>query len=195
MDRVIEYQEVLRTARREDNEVLAAFRVGSQVYGTSTPDSDRDYVLVLSTRVRIEDVQHGPKMDIIVRGILGFQDSLRDGNIFSIECVCSPSPLKSSPEFEAFSLKDREHRRRMLFSALEKASSDFNKGLKINDPKRVYHAFRVLDYAHQVFDTGRIQDFTSAQRVYECVMTEPRPLSEAFTKAFEDLYSFIRSKA
>lgn len=57
--------------------------------------------------------------------------------------------------------------------------------MKIDDPTRVYHAFRVLDYALQVVRTGVIADFRSAQALYEMVMTEPRSLDKAFSKLFQ----------
>lgn len=187
-----EYQEVLGVARREDNEVLAAFRVGSQVYGTDRPESDRDYMLVLNTPVRVEDVARSPRVDVVVRGVQGFKDSLWSGNIFSVECVCAPLPLKGAAEFSTFKIKERTHLQRVLFSALEKAKADFNKGVKVNDPKRVYHAFRVLRFAQQILRTGYIHDFTVAREIYETVMTEPKPLDEAFAKAFDDQYRSIR---
>ncbi len=190
-----EYQQVLHVARREDKEVLAAFRVGSQVYGTATPESDRDYVVVLADCTR-DDLARGTGIDVIVRGISSFQDSLRNGNIFSLECVFAPSShiLKRLVEFETFKVKDDAHRERVVFSALEKAQADYSKGIRINDPERVYHAFRVLDFAIQIVESGRIYDFLAARKIYEVVMTEPRPLETAFQSMFEERWAYLRSR-
>ena len=187
------YEQALKAARRADHEICAAFRVGSRVYGTATPESDHDFVLVLNEATCRNELIHHPNVNVTVRGLLAFNGAIREGNIFTLECVFAPGPavLKSLSTLPS-SIEERA-RRQVGFSAVERADSDFKKGIKTNNSKRIYHAFRVLDFAQQIMDCGRIRDFTTAKQIYEDVMTEPRPLEEAFSKSFEDRRGLLRA--
>jgi hypothetical protein len=174
----VEYQDVLKASGRADRDVSAAFRVGSRVYGTYTPDSDHDFVLMLNVREHNELIRK-PNINVTMRGFQDFAFSIKEGNIFTLECLFAPSAhvLKKDPWMSTFTPANipEKDRKWAAVSALEKASADYNKGIKVNDPKRVYHAFRVLDFGIQVVESGRIYDFAAAKKIYETVMTEPLP--------------------
>jgi len=190
-----EYKSVLDAARRADKDVSAAYRVGSRVYGTATPESDHDYVLVLNVREYNELVRK-PSINVTLRGFQDFAHALDEGNIFTLECYFAPSEhiLKRDPWAPVLSSLPQKNRKRAAEEALKRASSDFDKGLRLGDRKRVYHAFRVMEFAMQIVELGKIQDFASAQKIYEVVMTEPGPLDVAFTEMFETRYSYLRSQ-
>lgn len=186
-----EFENILATTGRKDEEVIAAFAVGSHVYGTATKDSDRDYLIIVKDEV--EDIVQRPGIDVVVKGKYSFQEALRMGNIFSIEGVCSPTVFKTTEEYQNFRVKDAAHRRRMAHSAAERAYADYQKGVNTNNARKVYHAFRVCDYADQILEQGRIFDPGSAQRVAEIVLTEPGSLEAAFSSMFYTRYDWLLS--
>lgn len=186
-----EFENILAATGRKDEEVIAAFAVGSHVYGTATKDSDRDYLIVIKDEV--EDIVQRPGIDVVVKGKYSFQEALRMGNIFSIEGVCSPTVFKTTEEYQNFRVKDAAHRRRMAHSAAERAYADYQKGVNTNNARKVYHAFRVCDYASQILGTGRIFDFRSAEQLCLLVMSEPASLHDAFCQMFDTRYDWLLS--
>lgn len=167
------YEELLRVADRSDHEIHKACLVGSRVYGTYTEDSDYDYVLILKEESAKNQLIRQAKINVTVQSLGHFRDAISSGNVFAYEVFFCPKEhvLKDSgltiPQIRG------PERTRIIESAVEKATNDFQKASRILNPKRVYHAFRVLNFAQQLVDFGVIRDFTQAQIIYEIVMTDP----------------------
>jgi predicted nucleotidyltransferase len=188
------YQEVLRVSRRSDDEIHRACLVGSRVYGTAHDESDHDYVLILKQEVAQNQLIREGKINVTVQSLGHFKDGISSGNVFAHEVLCAPEAyvLKNSP-FNLPRIWAKE-RRNIIESAIEKATNDFKKGANVHDPKRIYHAFRVLNFAQQLFDFGTIRDFTEAKHIYEVVMTEPGLFSFDFEMSFHTRTKELLSK-
>lgn len=127
-----EYASLLLLSKREDCEVLAAVRVGSQVYGTANEESDRDYVLIVHSDLKTDDIiraTRSDKRDVIVRGRTSFTESVAHGNIFALECCFGPS-LKTTRGFFPARIEGKNHLKNVVSSALDKARADYAKGVR-----------------------------------------------------------------
>lgn len=185
------YQEVLRVSRRSDDEIHKACLVGSRVYGTAHEDSDHDYVLILKQEVAQNQLIREGKINVTVQSLGHFKDGIASGNIFSHEVLCAPKEyiFKDSPLNLPAAKKQN-----IIESAVEKATNDFKKGVKVHDSKRIYHAFRVLNFAEQLVQFHSIRDFTTAKHIYEVVMTEPGLFSFDFLMSFHTRTQELLSK-
>ena len=63
-----EYDRLLAVLKHPKSAVPAAWRVGSRVYGTASPDSDHDYVVVLSSPAQKQDLLFGEDINVVLHG-------------------------------------------------------------------------------------------------------------------------------
>jgi hypothetical protein len=174
---VTEYEEVLAAIRRADEEVLRCVRVGSHVYGTARPGSDRDYAVVLHGDGR-QDLARGRGIDVVVHSARTWGDALDAHNVFALEIGCAPA---------AHTLKDgrlptrvRVDPARARDAARERSDADFAKAEArwTIEPdasrKRLFHALRVPAFARCFVQTGGI-DFAAARHWWELAYAADAP--------------------
>lgn len=161
--------EVLRIGRAQEEEVDLVVVVGSHVYGLAGPESDVDFLMVTKKPLGSGLILQN-SVDVVVKSRDDFLSSLDSGSIFSFEGLFAP------PEFSLLRRLDyvrSPDRKKVAESALERSRSDYKKGTRTNDPKRVFHAIRVLDFAHQILTLGSIHNFKSVNYLYEEILTSP----------------------
>lgn len=199
-----DYAAVLALLRRDDAAVRACVRVGSRVYGTATPASDHDFLVVLHDRAARQDLLWGPGINVVVHGAGSYAAALESQSIFALEgyFARAADTLKAAAPPFAY-VRDRK---RLRAAASERADSDWRKATKLfpDDPaagrKRAGHALRVLAFAAQIARSGRIEDFTAgrafAERLAFC--TDERAFEAAFLGArdalLEELARFSRAR-
>jgi hypothetical protein len=176
-------------------DVRAACRVGSRVYGTAGPNSDEDFVIVLSTLGQKQDLAFAEGINIVVHGVNTFQTALDDQSVFALECHFAPSEHVIVLPRPAF--KYTLDRKKLAISATERSHADWQKGQKkfLDEPqasrKKLFHALRVPAFALQVARTGKLMDFTSANAWYRDIVQGPMDdfdwYAERFAKLRQDL--------
>ena len=181
-----DYQRLLGLVGVKDEDVLLAVRVGSRVYGTAQPDSDEDFMVVLSGDVK-DDLLIRDKVNVTLRTKAGFQSSLDKQNVFALECymVDFNNIFKRTPP--AFNWKGDWGKLRL--EALEKSQSDYAKAVRgplmdYKAKKRLWHSLRVPMFAKQVYQDGWIRDFTEANELYWEIMTDPSDAAEYYANVW-----------
>ena len=168
------YQTLLGILKVSDAEVHSLFRVGSRVYGCDTWASDEDFVAVLHEGKK--DLRFRHDINITVTNVAAFQASVDAHSIFALECVFAPSEtvLKAGSPF-AFKLD----RAKLANKAIATSAKDYTKAVKLFavelDPskRKLYHSLRVLLFARQIFECGRIEDFGQANTGWTDIWTNP----------------------
>lgn len=187
--------DLLRLAKLDPAGVVAVYRCGSRVYGTATPQSDEDFVIVGPGAKMDVDLLFLPNINAGVRSRPSFQKALDDASMMALECHFAPPEHVLRAPSPPFSFKLR--RDRVRDSALDRARADLKTAEKRFDAdpesgrRKLYHAIRVLLFARQVVTHGRIVDFGEAAPVFEDVMSFPAsawaPLGAAFVPVFRQI--------
>ncbi len=176
-------------------DVRAACRVGSRVYGTAGPNSDEDFVVILSKPGQKQDLAFAEGINIVVHGVTTFQTALEDQSVFALECHFAPPEHVIIAPRPAF--KYVLDRKKLAVSATERSQADWQKGQKkfLDEPepsrKKIFHSLRVPAFALQVVKTGKLTDFTSANAWYRDIVQGPLDdfswYAERFAKVRQDL--------
>ena len=162
--------------------VRLAVRVGSQVYGTATPESDTDFVVV-GLEGKESDLLFGRDYNVTLWSNEKFHRLLDEHNVLAFEVASAPPDhiLKSDPAAKILSTVLWSQIATSAFdttSAVGKSTSDWKKGLKLmgyetgKAKKKLWHSLRVPLFAQQLV-RGHITDFTVANGLFEEIMTDP----------------------
>ncbi|RYE91205.1 MAG: hypothetical protein EOO75_09085 [Myxococcales bacterium] len=156
--------DLLGALRLDPGELLAAWRVGSRVYGTSGPESDHDFLVVRAGAAR-SDLHFSPGCNAIVHDRASFQASLDGASLVALEAWFAPAPHRLiEPPRGVFRLV--LDRGALVASALARSERDAGAALRRfdDDPaaahKRAFHAVRGLLFTRQLLAHGRLVDLT-----------------------------------
>lgn len=159
------------------HDVRLACRMGSRVYGTAGPTSDDDFLVVLAKPGQKQDLAFAPGVNIVMHGLITFQQALDDQSVFALEGHFVPREhclVAAKPPF-----KYTLDRKKLAVSAMEKSLADWQKGRKkfLEEPgpsrKKIFHSLRVPAFALQIAKTGKLTDFSVANAWFEDLMTGP----------------------
>ncbi len=162
-------QDLLHILKCTDEDLHSAYRVGSRVYGCATEASDSDYCVVRSARSGRSDLVFRPGVNITVHTVDTYQTALNEHSLFALECLYAPpgAVLKQGPQLP-FKLNVD-----ILLDRVRKTSeSDWRKATKLWEDeldasqKKLYHSIRVLMFARQIIQHGRITNFSEANDVW-----------------------------
>lgn len=202
------YAKILESFKFKDEDVLSVYSYGSRVYGTATEKSDHDFVVVLKNveteSDRIDSQDH--PISITIYSKEGFQEKVNLHKIGALECIFCPQNkiLKSTMEF-SFKLDKSALRA----SISEKCSKDWNQAKKrfsdsqgwnpvTNQPyvrkvyeakKSLFHCFRMLDFATQIIEKGKIINFSSCNDLWEEIVTDPADTWEPYKEKYHQSYN------
>ncbi len=188
-----DHEQLLGILKLPDSAVRAAFRVGSRVYGTAGPGSDNDYLVVLEKPDQKQDLLFGRDVNVIVHGLRSFQSALDDGSVLAFEAVFAPPPHRLKEPRPPFAFK--LDRARLVESAIGRSTSDFEKARKRfseevePSKKKLYHALRVLLFARELAQTGKLETLGAANDYFEDILSDP---SEDFAH-YEARYGGVRA--
>jgi hypothetical protein len=163
------YPDLLGILKCTDADVHSLFRCGSRVYGCATEASDEDFLVVLTKPGAKQDLLFRPGINITIHTAQSFQEAMSRHSIFALECFFSPpgTRLKDGPAFPF-----RLNIGRLMVQAVDTSESDWNKAVKLWEDeldasqKKLYHSIRVLMFARQLIQHGRILDFGEANPVW-----------------------------
>ena len=186
--RAEDYAKVLHTLRREDAEVRFCVRCGSHVYGTASAGSDQDFLLVLSEPKARQDLLWGQNLNVVVHGSESYEKALQEQSVFAFEALFVPVEHRLKEQRPVFS--HRIEPRRLFESAKSRSDADWSKAEKRFDEepeaskKRVVHSLRVLAFANQLAQLGKITDFQIAVPWWHQVQTTDYRAWDVLADAF-----------
>lgn len=202
------YDRILQSFKFKDSNVLNVFPYGSRVYGTNTEKSDYDFVVVLKNLETDSDRLDAPDEPISITTYTqeSFQDRVNQHKLSVLECLFCPEDLvlKSTVRFD-FKLNLSALRA----SVSEKCSKDWNQAKKrfsdsqgwnpvTNQPyvrkvyeakKSLFHCFRMLDFATQIIQQGKIVRFSSCNDLWEEIVTDPADTWEPYRAKYYEQYN------
>jgi predicted nucleotidyltransferase len=172
-------EEICKQFGINQNDVLNVYAYGSRVYGTATPDSDYDYVVVHKAamigpnknafRENAKTSEDGT-IQIINFSRTGFKAELQSFNISCMECISLPEEyvLQKKMDYKI----DRFDMKEFISNVITKASNSWHLALTahkdenyISAAKGLYHSLRILDYALQIKNSGKVIDFSTARNI------------------------------
>lgn len=143
----------------EDSNNLNIYIYGSQNYGTANEKSDTDLIIIQKEYKRLDNINFHSFTEST------FKKACEQGDIACLEVYYSQNSLKNTISLPTFKLDLESFRRNisMLTSnswvkgkkkLIVVGDYDLNIGLK-----SVFHSLRILNYAIQIGETGKIFDF------------------------------------
>lgn len=179
----------------DDSNVVAIFPFGSHVYGTATPESDEDYIIVAKQWFDSNDI------NIHVYTVEQYDIALKRCDIQILECAFCPINLiwKINPDivtvYDKYLNIDKNNLRKSISTITSNSwvkgkkkllvSGDYDVNLAI---KSVFHSLRILDYGIQIASSNTIQDWGSMNYV----LADLKKLAEQFQH--DDLWYAIDTK-
>lgn len=148
----------------KDPNVLNIYMFGSKVYGSDTPESDTDYIVIA------EEFFDSKNTDIHVYTVENFKSLLVRHDIQALECVCLDRKfiLKEMIKFD-IPVIDKSKLRVSISTIASNSwvkgkkkltvTGDYNVNLAI---KSIFHSLRILDFGIQLAQSGKIQRFDSS---------------------------------
>lgn len=156
------------------------YRFGSRVYGTHTPESDHDFIVVSDTEKDYEI--HKDKFSINYWSHESFDKRLSNYDIDALECYYLPEkfilkyllPLNQS-HLELHELGSKPMNLPKLRDSIsEKASHSWVKAIKKfqveNDlkaaRKSLFHSFRIIEFGTQIARERKIVDYSASNSLW-----------------------------
>lgn len=162
-----------------EGEVLAIFPYGSQVYGTATQESDRDYIIVMKSAMLPNGAFRNnaiSSIDWSVQGVVysrgGFLDAINRYEIGALECISLP---EDKVVFKNWNFKVTNWNTKEMIKAIIRKASDSRhyanmaskNGNKEHAIKSMFHALRILRFGLQLKEHQKIEDFGECNDLYE----------------------------
>jgi len=147
-----------------DPNVLNIYLFGSRVYGTATPESDYDYIIVA------QNFFDSCNVNIHVYTVEQFRLLLERHDIQALECIFAPAMFKIKEHYPYFKIDEIDKAKlRVAISTIASnswvkakkkltVSGDYSVELGI---KSAFHSLRILDFGIQIASSGRIQNYGS----------------------------------
>lgn len=174
----------------KDNNILNIYIFGSQVYGTATPESDDDIIMVVKEWFDSKDI------NIHVYTIESFQLLIDRHDIQALECIFAAKEfiLKETKIFYQYVINKQALRNSVSTITSNSwvkgkkkliVAGDYDLHLAI---KSIFHSLRILDFGIQIATSGAIQNYGSMNYVLE----DLKKLSEEYQR--EELWNKIDDK-
>lgn len=146
---------------------------GSQVYGTAREKSDYDIIMIASHLLEHEERRvtvNGALLNIHIITPDKFLSDLKMHNIMNLECLFAPDWARLQ---EKIVLSTEINIKKLIKNNLAQSYSswqggkmkiqkyDFHRGLK-----SIFHSLRMIMFANQIAEHGKITDFSVANHLY-----------------------------
>lgn len=150
---------------------------GSRIYGTSREQSDYDIIMVasnLNVHDEIRTRHNGTLLNIHIITPDKFKEDLERPNIMNLECIFAPGWAKLQ---EKLALPYEINVKKLIKNILAQSFSSWQGGkLKIRKydfprgSKSIFHSLRMLMFATQIAEHGKIVDFSAANHLYSGIV-------------------------
>ncbi len=180
--------EKIKQLKNNDN-ILNIYQFGSRVYGSTTINSDWDYIVVAKMYFDPEDI------NIHVFTEKQFQLALNRCDIQPLECLfCDDQfKIKETIKFDADIIKTELRRSISTITSNSWVkgkkklivTGDYDQHLAL---KSIFHSLRILDFGIQIASEGRIVNYSSMNYIYNDI----RSMSDRYQR--DELWNKIDEK-
>jgi len=176
---------------------------GSRVYGTQSPTSDYDYLMVTDIEEPYVQFKRG-EFNLTAFSLDEWQKRLEEHEISALECLYLPADTVFKNDRE-WPVEIQQHTLRRAVSA--KASNSFVKAKKKmtveNDiytaKKSLFHALRIPMFGKQLAEFGRITDYSAANKYWhlirDCAINDWSYYKKKYQPVYNNLMSEFRKAA
>jgi hypothetical protein len=160
-------------------EVVSVFKYGSQVYGTSTVDSDHDFIIVMKSAILPNGSFRNNAIsnkDWSIQGVVysrgGFLDAINNYEIGALECLSlDPSQvIVNKWPFKVTNWNNGEMVKKIIRKASDSrhlANMQSKSGDKERAIKGMFHALRILHFGLQLKEHQKIVNFQECNKLYD----------------------------
>jgi len=185
------------------DKILNIYPYGSKIYGTSTTESDDDYIIVYKTSLlpsgSFKDnaiSSNDRKIQGTCYSKSGFIDAINNYQISALECISLPEDkvIQSKINFGLTKFDKKEMAKKIITTA---SSSWYFAKLAYRDDhyescaKNIFHALRILDFGIQIKEHHRIVDYSSMNKIRDKIYSLP-PNPKDYYIMFMDLSNKIK---
>lgn len=173
----MEAQEICKRLNIDYDKILNIYPYGSRVYSTDDEYSDSDYIIVYKTSFLSSGAFKDNAItsdDGEIQGVCysrsGFIDAINNYEIGALECVFLPEEkiIQKKMNFNIKKFDKKEFFKKII----TKASSSWHFAIlaKKDDnieyvKKNIFHALRILDFAIQIKEYGKIINYSSMNKL------------------------------
>lgn len=168
-------EEVIKRSKIHPVRVKNIYVFGSQVYGTTSHQSDWDFIMVANTPNSNQEIRSGD-FNIHVMTEYQFLKNLRDHHSSSVEAFFTPKEFRLQ-EYVKFNWTPNIPSLRHSFSHI--SSNSWVKGKKKLEQgdyyigvKSSFHSLRIPMFGIQIAKTGKIYDFSEANFIHDKIFSK-----------------------
>lgn len=168
-------EEVIKRSKIHPVRVKNIYVFGSRVYGTTSVDSDWDFIMVANTPNSNQEIRSG-NFNIHVVTEEQFLKNLKDHHSSTVEAFFTPSQFRLQEEVK-FNWSPNIPSLRHSFSHISsnswvKCKKKMDQGDYYIGVKSLFHSLRIPMFGIQIAKTGHIYDFTVANSIYDRIMSK-----------------------
>lgn len=168
-------EEVIKRSKIHPVRVKNIYVFGSRVYGTTSVDSDWDFIMVANTPNSNQEIRSG-NFNIHVVTEEQFLKNLKDHHSSTVEAFFAPSQFRLQEEVK-FNWSPNIPSLRHSFSHISsnswvKCKKKMDQGDYYIGVKSLFHSLRIPMFGIQIAKTGGIYDFTVANSIYDRIMSK-----------------------
>ena len=196
-------EEIYDIAKIHPFKVKGVYGFGSRIYGTASNGSDSDFIIVgNASSPEVEYSNDRFNVHVIVPDL--FEKYVRDNHIKAAECLFAPewAKLKEYPiEWVYKEASFRHNISHTVSNSWVKCKKKLAQGDYYIGVKSIFHSLRIVDFGIQIAKTGRIEDFSSSNWIWEEIKSKTwtweeldekwRPLRNERSTEFRTLTSKI----
>ncbi len=187
-------EEIIKRAKKHPSHVKNIYAFGSRVYGTSGFNSDWDFIMIANNPVSNQEIQSGDfNIHIIVPD--EFSKLLKAHHPSSIECFFAPDEFRIL-ETVKFDWEPSIPSLRHSFSHVSsnswvKCKKKLEQGDYYIGVKSLFHSLRIPMFGIQIAKSGKITDFTCANKIYDSIFSRNDWTWEELDEKFRPLRNQI----
>jgi predicted nucleotidyltransferase len=176
------FDTIIKASGIHPSRVFNVYIFGSQIYGTANDKSDWDIIMVANNSVESTELRRG-LFNIHVYTPNKFKADLDWHRINNLECIFAPdwARLKETIDFKKDFKLDLNKLRHATSHISSNSWVKCKKKLLVADEyytgiKSLFHSLRIPMFATQIATTGKINDFTCANWIWDKLTFKDKPI-------------------
>lgn len=167
-------EQVIQRSKIHPNKVKCIYIFGSRVYGTSTYDSDWDFIMVANNSVSNQEIRSGD-FNIHIITPDEFSKLLNQHHPGALECYFAPKEFKLMEnlkfDFKLNIATLRHSLSHISSNSWVKAKKKLAQKEYYIGVKSLFHSLRIPMFGIQLAKTGKIYDFSCANKIWTTIST------------------------
>lgn len=185
-----------------DERIYNAYIVGSHLYGTNTPNSDTDYVMITSDDYGKdgETIKYG-NIDVAFYSHSTWSDLCEKNDIKALEIKSIPNNFIIKQDNNYIYSIDIINVRKSISAVVSNAWVKGKKKLTVPesfDPytgkKSIWHCFRILMFGIQIYKFGYINNYAEANYLYDEIVNSEHNDWEYFKENYQEQLNTLRTE-